>query len=66
MVREYIGSFLRTPRRLWRWSQAYPTESIGYGLILLFVALAAKPLIVGAAAVAIVGGLYSLFLGGNK
>lgn len=61
MFRPYLKSFLATPRRLWDWSQLHPYESIGYGAILLFVALAAKPLIVAAAAVAIIGGIYRLF-----
>jgi hypothetical protein len=63
MFKAYLDSFLATPKRVWAWSQLHPYESIGYGLVLMFVALAAKLLIVAAAAVAIVGGIYQLFRG---
>lgn len=57
----FVQNFLGTPRRLWAWSQLHPYESIGYGSILLFLALAAKLLLVMAAGVAIVGGIWRLF-----
>jgi hypothetical protein len=63
MFKPYIKSFLATPQRLWAWSKCYPYESIGYGTVLLFLALAAKPIIVAAAGVAIVGGIYWMFNG---
>ena len=61
MFKRSVQNFLGTPHRLWAWSQLHPYESIGYGAVLLFVALAAKPVIVAAAGVAIVGGIWRLF-----
>jgi hypothetical protein len=58
---KYLQTIIRTPQRLWAWSQLYPYESIGYGCILLFLALAAKPLILIAASVAILGGIFKVF-----
>lgn len=63
MFKLYIKSFLATPQRLWAWSELHPYESIGYGAILLFLSLAAKPIIVAASGVAIVGGIYWMFNG---
>lgn len=62
MFKAYFQSFLHTPRRVWAWSQVHPYESIGYGLVLMFVALAAKFLIVVAAAVAIIGGIRRIWI----
>lgn len=61
MFKPYIHSFLATPRRVWAWSGRYPWESVGYGAILLFLSLAAQPLLAAIAGVAIVGGLYQIF-----
>ncbi|MGG6241867.1 hypothetical protein ACQ4N7_24855 [Nodosilinea sp. AN01ver1] len=61
MFRAYLQSFLQTPQRLWAYSKHHPYESIGYGSVLLFLALAAKVVIVAAAGVAIVGGIYWMF-----
>ena len=62
LIQGYWQSFIGTPRRLWRWSQRHPYESIGYGMVLLIVSLGAQYLIIIAAAVAILGGIYKLFL----
>jgi hypothetical protein len=61
MFRAYLRSFLHTPQRLWAYAEHHPYESIGYGSVLLFLALAAKVIIVAAAGVAIAGGLYWIF-----
>lgn len=61
MFKRSVQNFLGTPQRLWAWSQLHPYEAIGYGAVLLFVSLAAKLLLVIAAGVAIVGGLWRLF-----
>jgi hypothetical protein len=63
MFRTYLRSFFRTPQRLWAYAEHHPYESIGYGSVLLFLALAAKPIIVAAAGVAIAGGIYWMFNG---
>jgi hypothetical protein len=63
MFRGYLRSFLATPQRLWDWAEHHPYESIGYGAVLLFLALAAKAIIVAAAGVAIAGGIYWMFNG---
>jgi hypothetical protein len=63
MFKPYLKSFLNTPQRLWAWAEFHPYESIGYGAVLLFLALAAKAIIAAAAGVAIVGGIYWLFKG---
>lgn len=61
MFRPYLASFLATPKRIWLWSMRYPWESVGYGSILLFLSLAAQPLLASIAGVAILGGLYQIF-----
>jgi hypothetical protein len=62
MLRARIRAFTLTPARLWAYSQRCPYAAIGYGLLLLGTALIARPLIVGAAAAAILGGLYRIFI----
>lgn len=61
-INQYWHSFIETPQRLWRWSQHHPFESVGYGMVLLIVSLGAQYLITIAAAVAILGGIYKLFI----
>lgn len=61
MFKGYLQSFAQTPQRLWAYSQHRPYEAIGYGAILLFLSLAAQPLITIAAGVAVLGGIYQLF-----
>jgi hypothetical protein len=62
MIRERIRAFTLTPARLWSYSQRCPYAAIGYGLLLLGAALVARPLIVGAASAAILGGLWKIFV----
>ena len=61
MLKAYLHDFLATPQRVWRWSQQHPYESVGYGLILLLVSIAARPLISIAALIAVIGGLMRIF-----
>ena len=61
ILKAYLHDFLATPQRVWRWSQQHPYESVGYGLILLLVSIAARPLISLAALIAVIGGLMRIF-----
>ena len=61
ILKAYLHDFLATPQRVWRWSQRHPYESVGYGLILLLISIAARPLISIAALIAVIGGLMRIF-----
>ncbi|HEY9760914.1 MAG TPA: hypothetical protein V6D07_00225 [Trichocoleus sp.] len=61
MFRLYLGSFLETPLRLWKWAQLHPYESVGYGTLLLFLALFARIVVTLASAIAIIAGLWRIF-----
>jgi hypothetical protein len=60
MFRFYLRTFLETPLRLWGWAQLHPYESVGYGALLLFLALFARILITLASAIAIISGLWHI------
>ena len=61
-INSYWKKFIQTPQRLWAWSQHHPYESVGYGMFLLVVSLCVQHLITMAAGVAILGGIYKLFI----
>lgn len=63
-IRRLVKGGLAMPGQIWGWSQRDPYQAIGIGTMVLFLALAAKLILAAVAGVAIVGGLYRIYLPG--
>ena len=62
MIRHYAHQVLALPQQIWHWSQRDPYQAVGIGTLVLFLALAAKLILAFAAGVAIIGGIYQIYL----